>query len=70
MAERPAHAPTPLDLGNPLHLRAEMARAGLHDLQPWWSPDVDGMVDPFDDPDQRRAIRVFLDQLWKATSDA
>jgi hypothetical protein len=45
--------------------RAEIARRGLHDLQPYWSPDSDSMVDPLDEDETRTAIRTALRQLFR-----
>jgi hypothetical protein len=54
-----------LDLSNPVSLRAEMARSGLHDLTPYDDPER-GWTDPLDDREQRGLARVFLHNLWVA----
>ena len=48
----------------PPSIRAEMARHGLHDLQPWWRPDDDRMVDPLDDPEIRGYVRAFCSAVF------
>lgn len=54
---------------------ADMARRGLHDLNPYWSPDY-GFVDPLDDPDVRAEVRRYIGRRWrelaqlKATDEA
>lgn len=42
---------------------AEFYRHGMHDLDPYWSPDAEATLDPFDDPDTRRTIRRYLTKL-------
>jgi hypothetical protein len=39
---------------------AVIVRNGLHSLVPYWTADADGMVDPFDDPEVRAAIRRYI----------
>ncbi len=48
----------------PTHLWAVLARRGLHDLFPWWSPDT-GWTDPLDDPETRASVRHVLGKLVK-----
>lgn len=43
-----------------LHLRAVLARRGLHHLMRHWSPDTESMVDPLDDPEIRTSARHVL----------
>lgn len=59
-----------LDLSKPMSIRAEMARAGLHDLSPYWSPDTDSMVDPLDDAETRADVRSFMVAMWRACLNA
>lgn len=54
-----------LDLSNPLNLRAEMARAGLHNLSHYDDPER-GWVNPLNDPDQQGEVRAFCRRLWAA----
>lgn len=67
-----SHLPYSLDLSNPTHLRATMARQSLTygDLSTYWSPDTDSMVDPLDDQEIRSDLRVFMAKLWIAALDA
>lgn len=60
------------DLSNPKHLRVVMARGGIHpdNLRLWWSPDLDGDVNPLDNPEVQATVRHFLGQLWLACLDA
>lgn len=53
------------------YIRAEMARRGLltHQLQPWWSPDSEGMVDPLKSGDVQREVRRFMAWLDGAIHD-
>lgn len=62
----------PLHLDKPMHIRAEMARSELcpGQLHPWWSADTDRMVDPFDGPETRAAVKNFMGRLWKACLEA
>lgn len=53
-----------LDRSAATHLAAEMARAGLHDTTPYWSPDTESKIDPFDDPEYRALVRGFLGRMW------
>ena len=45
--------------------RVEIARRGLHSLEPYWSPDVDGYIDPLDDPETRLEVRRTLRLLFR-----
>lgn len=56
------------DYALPMWVRAEMARAGLHDLMPYWSPDTDSIIDPLDDPETRAAVRSFIGKVWRASA--
>lgn len=58
----------PNDLSNPKRIRAVMARCEFapHQLDPWWSPDHDGMVDPLASTETRSSVRAFMRQLWDA----
>jgi hypothetical protein len=60
-----------LDLSNPLHLRAEMARAGIapSNNRPYDDPER-GYVDPLDDDEARTIMRRFLAALWRACERA
>ncbi len=56
-------APTVTDPGDKAKATSDLAdlyRRGLHDLAPWWSPDIDGMVDPLDDPEVRTEVRRYF----------
>jgi hypothetical protein len=46
-----------------LTTRAVIVRKGLHDLHPWWSPDIDGMVDPLADPETAAVVRAICKVL-------
>lgn len=57
----------PLDLAKPIHLRAEMARAGLAPTQMTPYEDAErGWVDPLDDDEIRTIVRGFMSALWSA----
>jgi hypothetical protein len=47
-----------------MHLAAEMARRGLHDLTPYPDPDTGHRIDPLTRPDVQAEARRFLAQLW------
>ena len=49
---------------------AEFYRAGLHGLAPWWSPDVDGFVDPLDDDEVRATVRRFFARYQRELEEA
>ncbi len=46
-----------------LTTRAVIVRKGLHDLYPWWSPDINGMVDPLADPETAAVVRAICKVL-------
>jgi len=46
-----------------LTTRVVIVRKGLHDLYPWWSPDIDGMVDPLADPETADVVREICKVL-------
>lgn len=46
-----------------LTTRAVIVRKGLHDLYPWWSPDIDRMVDPLADPETADVVREICKVL-------
>jgi hypothetical protein len=50
----------------PMQIRAVMARRGIAPmhLQPWWSPDTERDMNPFDDPETQVELRGFLSWLW------
>lgn len=52
----------------PVSFKAQMARDAIApmQLQPWWSPDTDSMVDPLDDRETRAAVRRCLGEIWRA----
>lgn len=50
------------------HLAATIARAGLHDLMPWDSPDT-GWTDPLDDPETKAEVRSFLGRLFREAKE-
>lgn len=52
--------PDPGDRAKATSDLADIYRRGLHDLNPWWSPDIDGMVDPLDDPEVRTEVRRYF----------
>lgn len=56
--------PDGLDQPTAMHLAATMARAGMHDLMPWFSPDANRVLDPLDDPEVRTEVRRFVGRLW------
>lgn len=60
-----------IDLTRPMHLRAEMARAGLAPMQvhPYDDPER-GWVDPLNDHETRTTIRQFMFALWRACERA
>lgn len=59
------------DLSDPVHLRAEMARAGIAPMhnRPYDDPER-GWVDPLDDDETRTIVRRFLAALWRACERA
>lgn len=59
------------DLGDPAHLRAEMARAGLAPMQtrPYDDPEH-GYTDPLDNDEMRTIMRRFLGSVWRACERA
>ena len=65
--EHPEQGPTDsaFDLAKPMHIRAEMARAGIAPMQnrPWDDPER-GYVDPLNDDETRTTLRRFLAALW------
>jgi hypothetical protein len=67
MAEPTATKDTTLDLSNPLHIRAEMARQGLifSQLLPYEDAER-GEVDPLDDHETKVAMRRFMGRIWQA----
>jgi len=56
-----------LDLSNPMHIRAEMARRGLTfgHLLAYEDPHR-GWVDPLNDDETKVAVRGFMADLWQA----
>ena len=56
-----------LDLSNPLHIRAEMARQGLTfpNLMPYEDAER-GWVDPLNDDETKVAVRAFMGRIWQA----
>lgn len=57
----------PLDLSKPMHLRAEMARAGIIPSQLGSYEDPErGWVSPTREPETQAAIRDFMTRLWEA----
>lgn len=56
-----------LDLSNPLHIRAEMARQGLMfgHLLPYEDAER-GWVDPLNDDETKAAVRAFMGRIWQA----
>lgn len=58
---------TALDLSNPTHIRAEMARQGLsfNHLLAYEDPHQ-GWVDPMDDEETKIAVRRFVGRIWQA----
>lgn len=50
----------------PSEVQVIMVRSGLHDLNPWDSPDT-GWTDPMADPEIRREIRGFLCRLYASS---
>lgn len=63
-APSPDPEPRPMTAGE-LSEMASMARAGLHDLLPYWTPDH-GDVDPLDDPEVRVEVRRYIGARWRA----
>jgi hypothetical protein len=49
-----------------LTTRAVAVRRGLHDLQPYWSPDTDSDHDPLDERETRQAVRSTLAELCRS----
>lgn len=56
-----------LDLSNPMHIRAEMARQGLlfSHLLPYEDAER-GWVDPLNDDETKAAVRAFMGRIWQA----
>lgn len=57
-----------IDLTQPLTIRAEMARNGFapRQMDRYWSPDTDSMIDPLADAESRDDVRRFMVRLWDA----
>lgn len=68
MSDRAEQLIPGLDRSAATHLAAVMVRSGLHDLQPWESPDH-GHVDPLDDKGLQACIRQFLGGLYREAMD-
>lgn len=56
-----------LDLSNPTHIRAEMARRGLifGHLLPYEDAER-GWVDPLNNDETKAAVRAFMGRIWLA----
>jgi hypothetical protein len=59
------------DLTKPMHIRAEMARAGIApmQIQPYDDPEY-GWTDPLNNDEVRTTMRRFLHALWRACERA
>ena len=56
--------PDTMTRADAMHLAAEMARRGLHDLTPYHSADDGRRVDPLTRADVLAEVRRFLAELW------
>jgi hypothetical protein len=42
---------------------AQFYRHGMHNLDPFWSPDAEAMVNPLDEPETQSEIRRYIRKL-------